>query len=230
MKPVMFLRSVLAAAPLVSAAPAQQARAPEATGDRLAALEQLSTDQDELLSMVQRLKDSLASEQAAELGADLEAVNDPGLEALWAIADDQIDQNTVLAENEVIERLLQIARKTAGQGGQGQGQGQSQGQPGDSSAQAMLNMMEQMAGRQRQRQAQNSSQGQSQGNKPGDGQSNQGGQGGQGGPGSEIEQGDVDGGTNARRVPSAAGNPPVALPEEYREDLESYFRALEGNR
>lgn len=220
-------KAAMAGSPETAAGPDDAA--PEDTG-RGAAVTQLSEDQDELVSMVQRLRDSLASDQAEQLGQDLDAVNDPALEALWAIADDQINQETVLAENEVIERLLDIARKAAGQGGGGgQGQGQGQGQ-GNSSAQALLNMMEQMAGRQPQRQPGGQpSDSQTPGGGGGNGQG-PGGRGGQGGPGTELTQNGVDHGSHQRRVPAAAGNPPLTLPEEYRENLESYFRALEDQR
>lgn len=216
---------------------------------------QLVEDQDLLLTMVSRLQSSIASDQLKDLSSALEAINDPALEAMFLLADGEIVQDLVLAENETIERILEAGEKAAsgqcnGGEGEGQGGGESSGGGGggaggagsgpqeNSTAQALLNMMRSMAGRPRANSPASEQQSQ---NGEGEGEGQGGNQPGKGKPpGSEGNVDDsgetssnsngIENASHQRRIPSSSGQSSVQMPEEYRDQLDSYFKAIEETR
>lgn len=159
----------------------------------------------------------------------LKGIDDAMLDARDLLEAYRTDGETVAAEQDVLEKIYEAAKKAAqqpsaqpqpqpqpGQEGEGQqGQGSQQDQQG---LQAMLRMMENMLGITPTEQ-------------PGQGQG--GSQPGQGAKGPGTGSGAAARGphdkemTEERTVPKAAGNPAGITPPEFREPLEAFHRALD---
>ncbi|BCU75526.1 hypothetical protein [Luteolibacter sp. LG18] len=215
---------LVATAPLWAegdAAPAKQAIAKAddtvvtADDDHKAGSGKLATRQDELSADVQQL----ALEQTVKKVIDLlKECEDIMGEATERLMDQDTGGETIAAQTEVIEKILEAAKARQQQSGQGQGQDQSQSQAGG----AMMDMLERMAGKPQ----------------PGDqeGPPKEGKQGGDTGGGGVHGLSDSansttgnggDGKPEPRRVPKAAGTAGKALPEEFRGALDAYNRGAD---
>ena len=235
------------------------ARAEEAPPPASAPTKDRATELKDRTATLARRMDDLSAEAQdliwnhtnPKLTEFLKSIDDAMLDARDLLEGYRTDGETVAAEQDVLEKIYEAAKKAAQksggqqqqpqqgdqqQQGQGQGQqGQGQGQPGQGQGQqqsqqeqenqqgmqAMLQMMEQMLGIGPQDQP--GSQGNPQGNQPGQGLKN--------GPG--TGSGNAALGPHDKRmveertVPKAAGNPSGLTPPEYRDQIESFHRAMD---
>lgn len=183
--------------------------------DHKAGSGKLANRQDELSADVQQL----ALEQTVQKVIDLlKECEDIMGEATERLMDQDTGGDTIGAQTEVIEKILEAA-KARQQQQQGDGQQQNQSQAGG----AMMDMLERMAGKEQ----------------PGDqqGPPKEGQQGGDTGGGGVHGLSDTpnasgtglagDGKEEQRRVPKAAGTAGKALPEEFRGALDAYNRGAD---
>lgn len=183
--------------------------------DHQAGSGKLATRQDELSADVQQL----ALEQTVQKVIDLlKECEDIMGEATERLMDQDTGGETIGAQTEVIEKILEAA-KARQQQQQQQGDGQQQSQAGG----AMMDMLERMAGKE--------TAGDQQG-PPKEGQ--QGGDTGGGGVHGLSDTANTggnglagDGKEEQRRVPKAAGTAGKALPEEFRGALDAYNRGAD---
>lgn len=164
-----------------------------------------SSQQDELAADVQQLRIEQTNGKVIELLEEVETIMD---EATENLDDANTGGDTIAAQTEVIEKIFEAAKQK-----QQQGQGQGQG------AQGMMEMMKRMMGQGAE--GDEKKPGNQPGNKPGDGNqgasdtantANNG-----SGKGEKAEE---------RRVPKASGANAVEFPEEFRQALDAYNRAI----
>lgn len=163
----------------------------------------VADQQDELSADVQQLTIEQTVPQVIELLNQVKEIMDEATDKLAAF---DTGGTTIAAETEIIEKIHAAAKEKQKQQGSGQ------------SGSAMMDMMERMMGKK------------PEGDKPGKGQG--GDKGGEGATGLSDEAngptaGQVDGKSEARRVPKAGGSAGHALPEEFRKALDAYNRGAE---
>ncbi|MGC4014592.1 MAG: hypothetical protein QM755_08780 [Luteolibacter sp.] len=193
--------------------PGVEPAATETEEDHKTGSGKLATRQDELSADVQQL----ALEQTVQKVIDLlKECEDLMGEATERLMDQDTGGETLAAQTEVIEKILEAAKTRQQQGGD---QNQNQSQAGS----AMMDMLERMAGKQQEGDQQ--------------GPPKEGKQGGDTGGGGVHGLSDTPNGPDAsiagdgkeeqRRVPKAAGTAGKALPEEFRGALDAYNRGAD---
>ncbi len=207
----------------------EDAPAKDRTAELKERTEALARRMDELSAEAQDLVWNHTNPKLTEF---LKGIDGAMLDARDLLEAYRTDGETVAAEQDVLEKIYEAAKKAAqqpsaqpqpqpqpGQQGEGQqGQGSQQDQQNQQGLQAMLRMMENMLGITPTEQ-------------PGQGQG--GSQPGQGAKGPGTGSGAAARGphdkemTEERTVPKAAGNPAGLTPPEFREPLEAFHRALD---
>ena len=170
----------------------------------------MADEQDELSADVQQLVVEQTIPKVIELLTQVEDIMD---EATENLAEADTGGETLAAQTEIIEKILDAAR-----------QKQSQGS-GSKSGGAMMDMMERMAGKKPGEGEPKKDKGKGEGDKPGD----EGGKGmtGESDTANEAVDGQSSGKTAARRVPKAAGSANAEIPEEFKKAFDAYNRGAE---
>jgi hypothetical protein len=165
-----------------------------------------SADQDKLAADIQQLKIEQTQEKVIKLLDECEVIMD---EATDNLLEYNTGGDTIAAQTEVIEKIFEAAK-------QKQQKGEGQPQPG---AEGMMEMMKRMMGEGSE--GDEKKPGNKPGNKPGMGSTGD----------SDSANTASGGGANGqkseeRRVPKASGTATQDFPEEYRQALDAYNRAL----
>jgi hypothetical protein len=166
----------------------------------------VADDQDELAADVQQLVIEQTMPKVIELLDEVQSIMH---EATERLAKADTGGVTLAAQTEIIEKIHAAAKEKQSQGG------------GSKSGGAMMDMLERMMGKQ------------PDGEKNGQGKDGQasdqggGGQSGSSNTGNEAGGGPGGGKSEARRVPKAAGNAALEIPEEFRQALDAYNRGAE---
>jgi hypothetical protein len=170
----------------------------------------VADEQDELSADVQQLVVEQTIPKVIELLTEVEDIMD---EATENLAEADTGGETLAAQTEIIEKILDAAR-----------QKQSQGS-GSKSGGAMMDMMERMAGKKPGEGELKKGKGEGKGDKPGETS----GQGmtGDSDAANEAVDGQSGGKTAARRVPKAAGSANPEIPEEFKKAFDAYNRGAE---
>ena len=169
-----------------------------------------SLDQDKLAADIQQLKNEQTQAKVIQLLDECEMIMDEATENLIKF---DTGGDTIAAQTEVIEKIFEAAK-------QKQQKGEGQPQPG---ADGMMEMMKGMMGEGAD--GEGKKPGEKPGKKPGD-------QPGMGNTGDSNSANTANGGTangeksEERRVPKASGAANQEFPEEYRQALDAYNRAL----
>ncbi len=192
----------LATAALSAQAPA----ADSAQAQHQAGSAKVADDQDELAADVQQLVIEQTMPKVIELLGQVQSIMH---EATDRLAKADTGGDTLAAQTEVIEKIHDAAKEKQGQGEGGKAGG------------AMMDMLERMMGKK----PEDGKNGQGKGGSPND-------QGGGGVTGASDTANDASGGpgsgkSEARRVPKAAGNATLELPEEFRQAFDAYNRGAE---
>jgi hypothetical protein len=168
----------------------------------------VADEQDELSADVQQLVVEQTIPKVIELLTEVEDIMD---EATENLAEADTGGETLAAQTEIIEKILDAARQKQSQGG------------GSKSGGAMMDMMERMAGKKPGEGE--PKKGDGKGDKPGD----EGGKGmtGDSDTANEAVDGQSSGKTAARRVPKAAGSANAEIPEEFKKAFDAYNRGAE---
>ena len=192
-------------APPPAPAPASPADAVPAEDEHKSGSEKLATRQDELAADIQQL----ALEQTVQKVIDmLKDCEDTMGEASERLVVHDTGGDTIAAQTEVIEKILDAAKEKQKQGGGSQAGG------------AMMDMLKQMAGQ---------GEGEPKEGKPGDKPGDKAGY-GKTGLSDSANTASAGGGTGEkeqRRIPKAAGTAGKALPEEFRGALDAYNRGAD---
>ena len=165
-----------------------------------------SADQDKLAADIQQLKIEQTQEKVIKLLDECEVIMDEATENLLEY---NTGGDTIAAQTEVIEKIFEAAK-------QKQQKGQGEPQPG---AAGMMEMMKRMMGEGAEGDEKKP------GNKPGS-------KPGMGSTGDSDSANTANGGvangekSEERRVPKASGTATQEFPEEYRQALDAYNRAL----
>ena len=171
--------------------------------------EKLADDQDSLSADVQDLIDSQTNTKVIELLSEVET--------LMAEAVDDLEQfktggETIAIETEIIEKIFEAAQEKSKSQGKGEKSPQNQ---------AMLDMMQRMMGKEPSKGKPGEKK---DGEKPG-GQEGSDGQKGDSDAANEAQSsGAIEGNTEVRRVPKAAGKIGAGLPQEFQKALDAYNR------
>lgn len=206
MKAPLAILSFCALAALAPAAEEPAKDAPskeEARAQHKEGSDKVAEDQDELSADVEQLVIEQTVPKVIELLGKVEDIMDEATEKL-AKADTGAD--TIAAQTEIIE-LIHAAAK------------ERQSQSGSQSGGAMMDMMERMMGKEPDQQP---APGKNPDNKKGGG-----GVTGDSDTASENVDGAATGGKEVRKVPKAAGNAKIEIPEEFRKAFDAYNRGAE---
>jgi hypothetical protein len=166
----------------------------------------LAEEQDELSADVQQLILEQTMPQVIKLLEEVETIMDETTDRL-----DQPDTGgeTIAAQTEIIEKIHAAAKERQCQSGSSQSGG------------AMMDMMERMMGKNPDGEAKKQGKGGQSGDQPGEGSTGLSDSANEAVTGANAEK------TEARRIPKAAGNSGLAIPDEFREAFDAYNRGVE---